>query len=285
MQSWVSEWMPPRVLRVLRRVRGQSRVRYTGDFPSWEEARRQSQGYESEFILERVRKSQSQVRQGLAAFERDGVTFDRIEHSFPLLAALARVAAIYSGRLNVLDFGGGLGGSYSQCRMFLERLPSFSWNIVEQANFVACGKAEFENSELRFYPDVQSCLAEQNVNVILLSGVLQYVERPFELIRELNSARIPHCIVDRTPLFDDRPRRLTVQQIPASVYGEPASYPAWIFNREEFCRQFAAVYDIVLEFVALGGVIDLVRAYAVYSGYVLDLKTARLTGGDDAAKR
>jgi len=271
MHSWAAEWVPPRVLRVLRRASRNSGVSYEGDFETWGAARSHSRGYDSDFILERVKQAQLKVRDGSVAFERDSVVFDRVEHSFPALAALGRAAAIHSGKLSVVDVGGSLGSSYSQCRSFFESLQSLSWSVIEQPNFVECGKQHFENSELQFYVDLESCLAAQQPNVVLLSSVLPYVERPYELLDAVISARIPHCIIDRTPLIGGHSTRLTVQHVPAAIYGQPASYPAWILNHDELLEHLASAYRLILEFDAIGGAVDLSRAFAVHTGFVLDL--------------
>lgn len=79
-----------------------------GDFSSYEEALRvantishNSGGYSSFSILERVADSTQKVRRGEAAFERDGVAFEREDYRYPLLAALFYVA-MHEHRLNVL---------------------------------------------------------------------------------------------------------------------------------------------------------------------------------------
>src|SRR5450755_262798 len=93
-------------------------VVYSGDYPSFAEARARSNGYEASVILERTRTALHRVLRGEAAFERDSVTFDKLELQWPLLAMLLRVAAENGGQLSVLDFGGSLGSTYYQCRGF-----------------------------------------------------------------------------------------------------------------------------------------------------------------------
>jgi putative methyltransferase (TIGR04325 family) len=85
----------------------------------------------------------SRVRDGECAYERDGVVFEEVQLSFPVLAGLLRASAADAGRLAVIDFGGALGSSYYQCRKFLSLLPDLAWAVVEQENFVRCGREEF----------------------------------------------------------------------------------------------------------------------------------------------
>src|SRR5678816_4599149 len=66
------------------------RLRFTGDFASWEEAAQASPGYAAPVILEKTRAAMLRVKNGEAAYERDSVTFTTIVYSFPLLAGLFR---------------------------------------------------------------------------------------------------------------------------------------------------------------------------------------------------
>jgi putative methyltransferase (TIGR04325 family) len=125
--------------------------KFTGSYKSWEDALAHSKGYDSKDIFEKVKNSALKVNRGEAAFERDSVVFDKIEYSWPLLAALMWATAKENGRLDVLDFGGSLGSTYLQNRKFLEPIDDFSWNIVEQEHFVKCGKEIFESDRLKFF--------------------------------------------------------------------------------------------------------------------------------------
>ncbi len=256
--------------RMVRRMRSDGAVRYSGDFKTWDEARRRSTGYDAAAIVEKVKQAALKVQRGEAACERDSVAFDRIEHSFPLLVGLLRAALLNGGRLNVVDIGGSLGSTYFQCRGILEDVAYVRWNVVEQPLFAACGREFFQDERVRFFDDSQTCMREQAEppNVLLLSSVLPYVESPHRLLDEVVQHGIPHVIVDRTPLWP-APDRLTVQSVPPSIYGFAASYPAWILNRERLLRHFEPAYRIVLEFDALAGSIDVDGAVARDTGFIL----------------
>jgi len=227
---------PPVFVRLTRRERAiePPTVAYglSGDYRSWDEAMAVSSGYDSECILQKTRTSLLKVKNGEAACERDSVLFDEVEYAWPLLAGLMWVAARCEGTLNVLDFGGSLGSTYFQNRAFLSALPEVRWNVVEQARHVETGKAWFEDDHLRFYADITDCLAETQPNVVLLSGVLQYLERPYTILDRVLALPCEHVIVDRTPFWSGPSDRLCVQTAPPSIY--PASFPSWIFSRERF---------------------------------------------------
>src|SRR5580692_9178914 len=255
LKHWLAGWIPPHLRRALSGTAANGAVRYSGRFDTWEDARRHSDGYDAPAIVERVKQAQLAVARGEAAYERDSVLFDKIAHSYPLVVGLLRAAVRNGGMLNVVDIGGALGSTYFQCRALLAGTTSLRWNVVEQPAFVDCGIQHFQSEQLRFFRDLRSCLAAEPVGVAILSGVLPYVENPQSMLREVADARLAHVILDRTPLWeaDDR---LTVQSVPASIYGFPVSYPAWILNRERVLGHFLPRYRMVEEFGALAGTIS-----------------------------
>ena len=205
----------------------------SGDYRSWDVAIAASTGYDSGIILEKTKEALLKVKSGEAAYERDSVLFDDIQYAWPLLTGLMWVAARCKGRLNVLDFGGSLGSTYFQNRVFLSALPGMRWNIVEQTRHVETGKTYFEDDYLHFYAGVTECLADTQPNVIVLSSVLQYLEHPYIILDQLlDELPCDHIIIDRTPFWAGPTDRLCVQTVPPSIY--PASYPSWIFSRPKF---------------------------------------------------
>ena len=114
---------------------------FTGNYATWDEAKKNCLGYDAPNILEKVKASLLKVKNGEAVYERDSVLFDHVEYSYPLLISLLYIATASENKLRLLDFGGSLGSSYYQNRNFLNRLELLEWSIVEQNHFVKCGKA------------------------------------------------------------------------------------------------------------------------------------------------
>jgi putative methyltransferase (TIGR04325 family) len=269
LKRWFADWVPPHLRRALRGAPSDGAVRYSGDFRTWDEARRHSIGYDAAAILERVLQATLKVQGGEAAYERDSVVFDRVEHSYPLLVGLLRAALACKGRLNVIDIGGSLGSTFLQCRTLLEAVSSVSWCVVEQPAFAACGRKHFENEQLHFFDDLPSCLISQTPDIAVLSSVLPYVEMPHELLDSI-AQTAPRVIIDRTPLRTSRPDRLTVQSVPATIYGFETSYPAWILNREGVLAHFLGRFHTVYEFEALAGPVDVDGTTAKDTGFLFE---------------
>lgn len=241
--------MPPVFVHLAKRFhRDRPAVVYGlyGDYRIWDEAMAASTGYDSAIILEKTKAALLKVKNGEAAYERDSVLFDEVEYAWPLLAGLMWVAAQCAGRLNVLDFGGSLGSTYFQNRFFLSTLPEVRWNIVEQSNYVGIGKAYFEDDFLHFYPDITDCLADTKPNVVLLSSVLQYLERPYAVLDQILELSCDNVIIDRTSFWDGPTDRLCVQTVPPSIY--PASYPSWIFSRQRFYEHLHQDWENMITF-------------------------------------
>ncbi|HXY36349.1 MAG TPA: methyltransferase, TIGR04325 family [Planctomycetaceae bacterium] len=268
LKHWLADWIPPHLRRVIRGVSPNGAVSYSGNFATWDDARRHSDGYDIPAIVERVKQAQLKVARGEAAYERDSVLFDKIEHSYPLLVGLLRAASRNGGTLNVVDIGGALGSTYFQCRGLLEGV-TIRWNVIEQPAFVACGNAHFQSEQLRFFADLASCLAVEPARVAILSGVLPYVEDPHAMLRAVAEAAIPTVILDRTPLWD-ADDRLTVQSVPPSIYGFAVSYPAWILNRPRVLSHFLPQYRLVEEFGALAGTIHVDGGLARDTGVIFE---------------
>jgi putative methyltransferase (TIGR04325 family) len=221
---------------------------FSGNYSSWEAAVRDSTGYAAPDILTKVLAATLRVKAGDAACERDSVAFDRVEYSVPLLACLLYCASRVSARLSVMDIGGSLGSSYWQNRRFLQHLERLRWAIVEQPHFVEAGNRLIADQVLAFYDSIGSCVVGAQPNVALLSGVIQCVERPYDLVAATLESGVHFIVVDRTPFFvENLPDRLTVERVHPSVY--EGSYPAWFLNLAQF-RKFiqASRFSIFEEF-------------------------------------
>ena len=247
---------------------------FRGDYKNWEDAVKGSVGYDSDIILSKIFDSSLKVINGKAAYERDSVTFQRIQYSYPLLAGLLWVASYKNNRLNIVDYGGSLGSSYRQNEAFLKHLQEFRWNIVEQKNFVLCGKEHFENEHLKFYYDLKTCCLENQPDAILFSGVIQYLEKPYALLEEVLSFKFDFLIFDRTTFIESGEDRLTIQKAEPTIY--KASYPAWFFNREKFLAFLSQDYVLMAEFDALAGSIRIGNRYGNDKGFIFSRRNNNL---------
>lgn len=258
--------VPPVIRDVIKWMNGEA-IEFVGSYSSWERAAQEASGYDDETILAKVRAATNKVKNGEAAFERDSIFFDAPQYPFPLLAVLLRAAVDKGSCLTVLDFGGALGSSYYQCREFLAGVEDLRWCVVEQSHYVHCGRESFECENLRFFESIEECVIGEAPNVALLSGVLQYLEKPLELLATVADLGADYVVVDRTPFSVIAEERLTVQLVSESLY--KASYPAWLFNEETIREKMIKKgYVLIAEFDAVDGMIGRGRNRALFKGLI-----------------
>lgn len=216
---------------VLRRVMP-TRLPMRGPFGSYEEALAEATGYDSPLVTQQVEEATTDVLNGRAAYERDGTAFPER----PELAIHAALRQVVKPRSTIADFGGGLGGLYLNApELFAEGCRCL---VIEQASMVAAGhrlKAAhglgiefFEGSDLSAVPQV---------DVLVLSGVLQYLPAPWHLLDGLLSQLQPAAvIIDRTATRR-RASRWYLQTNPG-VYRQPVSYPVQVLERRRLLAAF-----------------------------------------------
>ena len=245
-------WCPPAMVTMARRALETIGIghpaRLYGRFADWQAARAATTGYEVPVIVERVAKAVQKVLDGEAAYERDSVTFAEPEWPWPLLAALGAEAAREDGRLRVLDFGGSLGGTFLMARRFFGTLRELRWHVVEQPHFVARATSLTFPSGLAFFETIAAATRAFAPNVVIASGVLHYLERPFETLEELMEVGARTLIVDRTPCIAESHEVISVQHVPPSIF--PASYPSWLFPHKRIPEAVQQSYRTVARFRA-----------------------------------
>lgn len=223
---------PPIVWKLLQKLRGERGVCFTGDYSSWQSALDDAGGYDAPAILERVREASLKAKRGEAVFERDSICFDYEEYRWATLACLLRVAAENGGKLRVIDFGGSLGSFYVQHKKHFRDLKEVRWSVVEQSHYVECGRDEFQDDVLQFYNTIGDCMAKGECDVIFCSSVIQYLEKPYAMLKAFSESGIQYLLLDRTPFIDSEQDQLTLQIVPEAIYS--ASYPAWFFSFSVF---------------------------------------------------
>ena len=228
---------------------------YSGRFDDWLQAKGQSAGYQDPEIAGKVAAAVGTVLSGAAVYERDSVTFDHRQFSFPVATALLWAASKCGGGLRVLDFGGGLGTSFFQNKPFMNWVPDLEWAIVEQPSFVAQADKLFSSTQLRFYSGIEEGLRETQPQLALLSSSLQYVERPYEVLDAIFKEKIEVVVIDRTLFSDESSDYVTQQHVPAEIFS--AVIPTWIFSKKKFMEYMERHYRLVSQFSAFQSTVDL----------------------------
>ncbi len=258
------------VKKVVRKEPEQDLSGWFGNYNSWKAVEKECAGYDNASIFEKVKQATLKVKKGEAAFERDSVTFDKIEFDEKLLTLFKDILKENNNKLSVLDFGGALGSVYFQYRQLLDKNAGVNWNVVEQGHFVDFGQKELQDNELLFYYTAQEIVNKTNVDVLLLSSVLSYLEEPYKMLNALMELSIKYIVIDRN-LFLANEERLTKQIVPKAIY--EASYPCWILNEKKVLETLSSKYELVNTLDPYNGLqVDLGDKKAYFKGHILKLK-------------
>ena len=215
---------------------------FEGDYSSWEEAEKSSIGYDNEDILKKVFEATEKVVCGEAAFERDSVLFYEPEYNYKIVTLFALIANKKS-KVNVLDFGGALASEFWKNKYLLDKFNvDYSWNVVEQQNYVQLANERKFDTRLRFFEQIEEI--EDSVDIVLLSSVLQYLPNYQEILKKLLKLGAEYILVDRQCVSEKS--RICVQHVGENIY--KASYPLQIPGEEELVSQFNDKYNLVSVF-------------------------------------
>ena len=265
-RSRIKAWVPPAAVGMLRRTARRG-VYFSGNFQTWQEAQSKAEGYDQGAILDRVLNATREVCQGRAVFERDGALFDQKTPPYALLAAVMRVLATQKP-IHILDFGGALGSSFFQCRDWIRGIGSVAWSVVEQANFVEAGRAHIHEDGLHFFKSMKECIASNGAaDLILFSGVLQYVPDPWSILSEAVTYGPRMLVIDRTPFHPANSERIRIQHVPTSL--GRASYPVRILSESSLLSLLEKEYMNIGSFPALDGMIS----GAHFKGFIFDRRS------------
>lgn len=141
----------------------------------------------------------------------------------------------------LFDLGGGAGISYLSYRSYLQYPSTMTWLVAELPAAAALGakiaSQERGADQLRFTTSLDEL---PRADILLLAGVLQLIDKPFELLR--SAARLPpHLLINKIPL-GDRPAAVTLHNTGAAL----CAYH--LFNRAQFLSDCQALgYQLVDE--------------------------------------
>ena len=226
---------PPVLVSAWRRLRPATPgVQFEGPFASFAEAAAHADGWDVSVITEKALAAAARVRDGLAAFEQDGIAYDRIVYS-PTILAFLLLAASRRDALNIIDVGGGLGSNYFQNHKLVGSLGMpVTWNILERPILAELGRAHFATAELGFFDDISQL---PNANGVLFTSSLQYIAEPFSAL-ERAITLAPLIALDRV-LVGRSDRHAAFVQRPDPVAHYPATYAVWMFARNGLIDWFA----------------------------------------------
>lgn len=236
LRAWLYRWRHP--------AKGKTSL-WSGNYSSWQAVMAECTGYDSALIFEKVKQATLAVKEGKASFERDSVLFYEPDFKEEFIQTMDRIAAEHHHKLRLIDFGGSLGSVYFQYKSKFEKYQQLTWCVVEQGHFVKFGQEHLQDNELQFFDTIDHCLQGQEIDVVLLSSVLSYLEKPYELLEHIVAKGLDYVVIDRT-LVSKHQDQLCKQQVPEEIY--KASYPCWVLNRDKLVNFMSGAYTLEKEF-------------------------------------
>ncbi len=226
------------------RSKSKSIISFRGRFPDFKSAYEVcGNGYGSDSIFEKVTNAALAVKEGRAAFERDGCMFYKVEYYLQLLSVLYEVFMEF-GECNIIDFGGSLGSTFFQNKDKLIRfIPQIRWNVVEQRHFVEWGKNNLEDEHLKFcylMDEVDRC------NCVLFGSSLQYLEDYHVYLKQIADKDIHYLIVDRLPVSNEA--WISIEYVHEPIY--ESCYPLHIIDESELIREISSLgYQLAMMWI------------------------------------
>jgi putative methyltransferase (TIGR04325 family) len=197
------------------------RLSLHGPFKSFLAAKQSSGlGYNSPIILEKVSTAVVDLLNGNGNYERDGTLFQSAPSSLPVLETLSELLSADTGP--IVDFGGGLGGTYLNHRHLFDK--NHSYIVIEQPSFVKQGLiiAAQYTLPIQFEQSLQA-IKDQPL-MIIFSSVLQYLEDPYSVLQYALSLQPKYILLDRTALSVDCSKSWWIQD-DSRYYGAKIRYP------------------------------------------------------------
>ena len=225
----------PKIL--VKRISKHSKYGFFGDYATWEDALRNTTGYHSPIIFEKLKISALKIKNSEDISERDTVVIRGQQQNSFVINKIVEIAR-KDGFAKVIDFGGSFGNTYLQHKRILNGITNLKWMIIEQTHISEFGQKEFGGDRLEFFndDDLDKLLSLERPNIAMFGSSIQYTEHPYDILRKMTSNRIDAIIFDRTPLFSDpnQRERIVVQKVRPEIYD--ATYPAHVLNEKILVR-------------------------------------------------
>lgn len=221
------------------------------EYNTWSEAQINSKGYEDDKILQKVLKATKIIVDADKGFERDGVIFRYDDYSYQLMTLIA-FCAMYKEKITIADFGGSGGSLFWKNRKLLAEInKDVEWNVIEQKHFVDCFRKEIcKDTKIKFLYSFSDL--ENSPEIIIFSGVLQYLYEYKKVIKEALELNPKYIFVDR--IWFAMRERVCVQHVPEAIY--KSSYPMRFFRKDNFIELFSEKYYCFIDGVIpeIGGI-------------------------------
>ena len=240
----ITEWMLPPRIKTLFRAIFSFVVGFT-KVDSWETAERKSVGYESTDVLTPLMQGAMETRVSLADSNLATTRYQQIATA--MLFCISETRLQNGKPLSILDFGGGSGDYFYLFQKFVPNIE-FDWTVVETPALAQAMQTKYggENQRVRWVHSLE--MTDDKYDFVLCSGVLQYVERPFEILEAIVK-KSEFVVLNRIPLTNSSENFVALQRILTKK--KRGSYPAHFFSERRFLKTLSTYGSIPMRWVVI----------------------------------
>jgi len=222
---------------------------------SWEDAERDSVGYES-VPLSGLDES-SYPEQEMSGNDLGVIA------AFGVALAYLKDREHMGGAIRVVDFGGATG-RYADLVSGAFPSMEFDWTVVETPRVVESMQPRTRRN-LEFATDLALVL-EEPADISFASAAINYVRSPVPTVNCLLKGS-SLMILARLPLWPITKHEVAVQRTQRRPF--EISYPTWFFSEEHFMQEIRDKADVLLDFICPEDKAYFAGHYDRYRGLVL----------------
>ena len=244
MISSFAEWILPPKIKTLIRASLSSVIGFT-KVDSWDTAERKSVGYESVSVLTPLLEGTIESRVNLADSKLVTTRYQQVATAMFFCLSEKRLRG--GKPLRILDFGGGGGDYFYQFQKFVPHID-FDWTVVETPALAEAMQQKHggESQKIRWVGSIE--MTDEKYDLVLCSSVLQYLEKPFEILEALVK-KSQFVIINRIPLIKTADNFVALQRILTKK--KRGSYPAHFFSENSFLETLSAYGSIPMRWLVI----------------------------------
>lgn len=228
--------LPPFLIDILNKILLRE-ISIKGKFRTWKDAEKKTTGYENGNIINKVITSFEKVQKNLDLYyERDGYIFKKPDFDYELLFYINYLFS-KNQKINIIDYGGGLGSKFFQNIEVFKKFKNMKWHIVEQINYRNYARKKINVKNLFFYENLDEVFKKKIIpDMAIFSSSINYLPKPYQILQKLINRKSLKSFIFLKTAFHDDIDTIKIQKVPKNIYD--ASYPIRIFNKKKFEKFF-----------------------------------------------
>lgn len=127
-----------------------------------------------------------------------------LRFDWSIFFSFAKAAQLSNGTIQILDFGGAAGIYFDLFKSTFE-CSSLNWVIIEGNEFVTKLSNEQMSENIEVYSELNPVRDKfKTFDMVILNSVLQYLVKPFDIIKEILQFQPKVIHIGKTPMSKDR---------------------------------------------------------------------------------